>query len=184
VGLGGLFLVAGNKERASMADVFGDFLKKPDENNFRALRDCVIASPEYDFHATDLDELGEFVTGADYASATALSGTLMPNWLLSPRAHQLLGHAADHRGDLKMAGRENYMARACLHGLLASGDGTELKPYAVTHVPDEYDVLQALGKQPRSQRLVKNAGGSFDVFDCADGSEVWFDISAGAHGSL
>jgi hypothetical protein len=104
---------------------------------------------------------------------------LMPNWLLSPRVHFLLSTAADKLGDADMARREQYLAKVCLRGLLASGNGSEELPYLITHLPDEYDVLDALGKEMTGQRLVRSGPGACDVIACADGTEVWFDITAG-----
>jgi hypothetical protein len=161
-----------------MADALGDFLKQPNETNFRNLRELVITSPDYDFYSPDLDALGELVTAGDFAGALAMMPALMPNWLLSPRVHQLLSHAAEQQGDTKTAAREAYMAKATLHGLMATGDGTQLRPYAVTHVFDEYDILEALGRQPASQRHEANAAGGFDVITSTTGVETWFDVTA------
>jgi hypothetical protein len=162
---------------ATMADAFADFLDQPNEQNFLRLRDMVIASPEYNFYAEDLDELASLIENGDYDEARGRLPELMPNWLLSPRAHQLIGLAAAQAGDQDTAQRENIMAQACFVGLTQSGNGSQLRPFRVTHIADEYDLLEALGKETRSQRLVTTGNGSFDVFTCADGSELWFDIS-------
>jgi hypothetical protein len=158
-----------------MADAFADFLDQPNEQNFLRLRDIVIASPEYDFYAEDVEDLTALIAHGEYDEARARLPELMPNWLLSPRTHQLLALAAEQAGDKDTAQSENLMARACYVGLTQSGNGSQLRPFRVSHIADEYDLLEALGKDPRSQRLVSS--GSFDVFSCADGSELWFDIS-------
>lgn len=42
---------------------------------------------------------------------------------------------------------------------------------------DECDVLSAQGKRFASQQLVHEGGKSYDRMVCADGSELWFDVT-------
>jgi hypothetical protein len=160
-----------------MPDLFSDFMATPSGDTFVPLRAAVTDAPEYDFHANDVEELDQLVNDEDYEEVSARMGALMPNWLLSPRVHRLLAYAAGQLGDTETAQREGYLARACLRGLLQSGDGTPERPYLVTHVADEYDVLDYLKKDPVEQRQVVGPGGAFDVLLCEDDSELWFDIS-------
>ena len=60
-----------------------------------------------------------------------------------------------------------------------SGGGTQARPYLVTHIADEYDLLAVLGKEAASQRQVNSEGGAFDVITCSDASELWFDVTPG-----
>jgi hypothetical protein len=64
-----------------------------------------------------------------------------------------------------------------LQGLLSTGDGTRANPYIVCHGGDEYDVLEAIGLEPAGQSLVEDAGRLCDVVTCANGREVWFDVT-------
>jgi hypothetical protein len=165
-----------------MADEFSDFLADPTGATFLRLRERLLDSPGYDFHSGALDELEELINGGQYDAVPDKISELMPGWLLSPRVHQLAGHAAQETGDPARAAREGYLAKACLRGLLQSGDGSRARPYRVTHVADEYDVLDYLAKEVAEQRVVEGDGGAFDVIGCADGSQLWFDISAGLAG--
>lgn len=161
-----------------MPDPFIAFLEKPAGETFSALRDAVIAAPEYDFYSNDLTELEALAARGDLDLVVERLPSAMPNWLLSPRAHQLFSRAAEQTGDADLAQRENYLMKACLRGLAESGDGTAQRPYLVTHVSDEYDLLAALNKEVAQQRQVSNERGLFDVILCTDGSELWFDVSS------
>ena len=160
-----------------MADLFNDFLADPSAATFAALRDVLIKDPAYDFYATDIDDLDDLAERQDHQGVVSSFPAFMPNWLLSPRVHALVSRAAEQVGDKELATRERYLTEACLRAMLASGDGSELRPYPVTHVPDEYDLLEALDKEMARQRQHADEVSLCDVIECTDGSEIWFDIS-------
>ncbi len=162
-----------------MADLLIDFLERPTEESFVRLRAAVLSEPVYDFGAQDDADLAKLMEDGEFAAAAAMRSQLMPNWLLSPRVHQMLASAAESIGDKETAQSERYFARASLRGLLLSGDGAPERPYLVTHVADEYDLLATLDKAALTQRIVNTGSGSFDVITCRDGSEVWFDVTSG-----
>ena len=68
-------------------------------------------------------------------------------------------------------------AKKCIRGILSTGDGTADKPYQVTRVSDEYDVLGHLGILPQGQSLTLKNGKAFDRLQCG-GSELWFDVTS------
>jgi hypothetical protein len=107
----------------------------------------------------------------------------MPNLLLSPRAHGMAAMAADGLDDAAKAKAEREAAAKCVEGMLSTGDGSADKPFLVTRVSDEYDLLRHLKKARTSQGLRHKDGKSFDVMSCTDGTEVWFDITV-VFGSL
>jgi hypothetical protein len=72
---------------------------------------------------------------------------------------------------------EKAMGRLILKNILATGKGTKKKPYAVMRVEDEKDVLSALKKQAGAQFLMTDKSRVFDLMECSDGSEVYFDIT-------
>ena len=88
--------------------------------------------------------------------------------------------AAEQAGDAERGAFERDFAQACLRGILASGDGSRASPYRVTHVADEYDVLEAKGKDFAEQRQISGDDGVFDLITCGDGTQLWFDVTAGA----
>ena len=162
-----------------MPDEFSEFLADPSGENFLRLRQVVLDTPGYDFYSDDVSELEELVNNGQYDEVPGKLPELMPGWLLSPRVHQLVGVSARKTGDAERVAAQEYLAKACLGGLLQSGDGSRARPYRVTHVADEYDVLDYLGQGTTDQRVVTGDDGAYDVFTRADGSEVWFDASPG-----
>ena len=60
---------------------------------------------------------------------------------------------------------------------MATGDGSAKKPYLVSRVEDEYDVLSSAGKRSTRQGLRMDQGKSYDVIFTSDGGEVHFDVS-------
>src|SRR5258708_38364042 len=128
-----------------MSDPFIAFLEKPTGDTFSQLRSAVVEAPEYDFYSNDLEEMEQLAAAKNFPAAADRWSVAMPSWLLSPRMHQLIGDAARQTGNKDLAAREDYLVKACLRGLTASGDGSEQRPYLVTHASDEYDVLGALG---------------------------------------
>lgn len=95
----------------------------------------------------------------------------------SPRAHYFAGEAHAKLGELEQAEVERLAFSACLQGILSTGDGTRRKPYLISQIPDEYDVLKLLGLTCAKQRLVQRGRRSCDALTCHDGSTVWFNIS-------
>jgi hypothetical protein len=85
---------------------------------------------------------------------------------------------AKRSNDEKAARMDGYIGVACCKGIVATGDGTKRRPYLVTRISDEYDVVRYLGKQPARQALTGIGDRHFDVITCTDGSEIWFDITA------
>jgi hypothetical protein len=153
------------------------FLRESTPANFRRLRLAVLADPGYNGRSNQLNELGRLCSARQFAKARELAGSMMPCWLLSPRAHFLAGYAARETGDDDEAELAGLLMHACLRGILASGDGTPNRPYLVTHVSDEYDVIDALGQSVRTQTLAEANGRYCDVITCHDGRELWFDAS-------
>jgi hypothetical protein len=80
-------------------------------------------------------------------------------------------------GQQSRAKREASLMAACLAGMKATGDGSRARPFVVTRISDEYDLIHSLGKTSSQQRLVFADGSHFDVHDLVDGTTIWFDIS-------
>jgi hypothetical protein len=163
-----------------MPDAFADFLDSPSGPGFLRLREAMLATPGHDFASDALTGLSDLVDQGAYEAVPDKLAELMPDWLLSPRAHLLAAHAAQQDADADRAQFEQDFSQACLAGLLQSGDGSRSRPYRVTHVADEYDLLEALDKTSASQRRVGGEDGLFDLILCTDGSQLWFDIGAAA----
>jgi Domain of unknown function (DUF4919) len=163
--------------------LFRNYVTKPSIDNYLQLREAVAASPEYAPYGTSPDKACPLFDEGKFEEATALLRELIGNFLLNPRLHQFLSFAWHQQGNEDKAGFEFGIAKRCLDGILLTGSGEKEKPYLVLHVEDEYDVLRHLQKKPQTQSLVRDAERAYDVFQCEDGSSIWFDISI-PHGYL
>ena len=161
----------------SVRENYLEFLKKPSTEGFQSLRQQVAASDRYAPYSNELDMLMAALCAGHPQAAIDLFWRSFPNLLLSPLAHFIQSQAYL---DLKRADEaegEKAMGRLILKSILATGKGTKKRPYAVMRVEDEKDVLSALKKQAGTQFLVRDKSRVFDLLQCSDGSEVYFDIT-------
>jgi hypothetical protein len=154
------------------------FLQEQTLETFMLLRDAVLASPDYDPYNHYQSEAHALLEREEFAQVTEYLMSKIPGWILNPGIHKLLSFALHKLGDEERARMEFLLARAFLDGILLTGDGSEARPYLVSSVTDEYDVLDHLGKSLRQQSLVEKKGRRCDRFECEDGSQIWFDVSA------
>jgi hypothetical protein len=124
-----------------------------------------------------MSSIHELLDQGRYGDARTRLSESMPNLLLSPRAHLVLALIAEKTGDEKGSQMERYIASSCAEGILATGDGSKGSPYVVLRTSDEHDVVQYLGKEFTRQALINEEARHYDVITCADGSELWFDIT-------
>ena len=108
----------------------------------------------------------------------ALVAKSQPNLLLSPRAHRLAAEAVKRLGDPNLAATETAYATRCVDGILATGDGSESRPFLVARMSDEADLLDAKFKtQIDSQGLIFRDDQKYDKVLGRDGNTYWFDVS-------
>jgi hypothetical protein len=161
----------------SVKENFLEFLKKPSTEGFQGLRQQVAASDRYAPYSNELDMLMAALCAGEPQAAIDLFWRSFPNLLLSPLAHLMLSQAyLDLKRENEAEG-EKAMGRLILKSILATGKGTKKRPYAVMRVEDERDVLSALKKQAGAQFLMTDKSRVFDLMECSDGSEVYFDIT-------
>ncbi len=169
-----------------MADAFSDFLKELTADTFLAAS----GSPSSPIRGTTSTRqpsipLADLVEGDDYPAV--LRGGARPDAQLAAQSgvHLLLNHAGEKAGDTEAARREMYVgAGVPCAACSAAATGPRGRPYRVTHVPDEYDLLDQLGKEAAEQARVSGGDGTFDRIVCTDGTELWFDASPGVKSSL
>ena len=161
----------------SVKENFLEYLKKPSTEGFQSLRQQVAASDRYAPYSNELDVLVAALCAGDPQAAIDLFWRSFPNLLLSPLAHLMLSQAYLDLKKEDEAEGEKAMGRLILKSILATGKGTKKKPYAVMRVEDERDVLSALKKQAGAQFLIRDKSRVFDLLQCSDGSEVYFDIT-------
>ena len=161
----------------SVKENFLAFLNKPSVDGFVILRQQVAASERYAPYSNELDMLMAALCAGEPQTAIDLFWRSFPNLLLSPLAHFILSQAyLDLKREDEAEG-EKAMGRLILKSILATGKGTKKKPYAVMRVEDERDVMSVLKKQAGAQFLMTDKSRVFDLLQCSDGSEVYFDIT-------
>jgi hypothetical protein len=157
---------------------FRAFVDEPTPHRFRWLQRRIMASADYEPLALPLAELGELFMRARYGEVLEHVGDLADVWQLSPRLHLFAGLAADELGNSLEADQHRTAMQACLHGLLGTGDGTRKRPFSVTYLTDEMDVMKCLQQSDaRCQKLIAVGTKQCDVITCHDGSDVWFDVT-------
>ncbi len=161
----------------SARENFLEFLKKPSIEGFQALRQQVAASDRYAPYSNELDMLMAALCAGEPQAAIDLFWRSFPNLLLSPLAHFIMSQAYLDLKKENEAEGEKAIGRVILKSLLATGKGTKKRPYAVMRVEDERDVLSVLKKQAGAQFLMTDKSRVFDLLQCSDGSEVYFDIT-------
>jgi hypothetical protein len=152
-------------------------VKEATQENYLRVFKWVTSHASYSPYSNDLRDVAELVDANKYAAAQKKLAKGMPNLLLSPRAHLYAARAAEGLGDRKRVKAERLLARRCIEGILSTGDGSPNRPYLVTRVSDEYDVLDHLGKEKSQQGLRREDGKSYDMIQCTDGSLLCFDIT-------
>ena len=161
----------------SVRENFLEFLKKPTTEGFQSLRQQVAASDRYAPYSNELDVLAAALGAGHPQAAIDLFWRSFPNLLLSPLAHLMLSQAYLDLKTENEAEGEKAMGHLILKSILATGKGTKKKPYAVMRVEDERDVLSVLKKEAGAQFLMTDKSRVFDLLQCSDGSEVYFDIT-------
>jgi hypothetical protein len=154
-----------------------DFFQSPSRETYLALRELIISSDAYDPYSDEVEAAGALCEYKKTEEARDAMQKAMGNLMLSPRAHYLLGFLHSKLGNDQAAQMECAIAQACIEGILSTGDGTPHNPFIVVRTSDEYDVLEHFGKEMKKQALSEAGDKHFDVIECKDGAEFWFDIS-------
>lgn len=157
-------------------DLVSAYLAKPDESTLRDLRRAVVASPTFDPDLNLRVTLGPALRDGDHAEVAERLAALMPGAALNPTAHRMLSFALATLGDDAGARREAMMSRLSVSSVLASGDGTEDRPWSVLRVADEYDVLHAQQLTTTGQSASAESGRLVDRHVIDDGRTAWFVI--------
>ena len=153
------------------------FMLEPSPERFLRLRELVAQSPEYAPYSGGLKEGRELLAQGEFEEAADFFLSVMPNWILNPGIHVMLGFAFRQLGQEQHAQLEYALATGLVGGILSTGDGSEAQPYLILHTNDEYDLLQHLEKRSQGQALRQKGANFFDVLTCEDGSELWFDVT-------
>jgi|GEM_PF-1669102 len=153
------------------------FFELPGRATFLAARTAWLQQQVSPLTADELQSVGDLLAAGEAAAVIERVHGWKSRAAFSPRAHYFAGEAHAQLGELEQAEVERLAFSACLQGILSTGDGSRQKPYLISQIPDEYDVLKLLGLTCVKQRLVQRGRRSCDVLTCAGGSSIWFNIS-------
>jgi hypothetical protein len=160
-----------------MFQEFARFVELPSRATFLAARSAWLQLDVAPLTSAELQGVAQLLTAGEAAAVIEQVHAWKARAAFSPRAHYFAGEAHAQLGELDAAECERMVFTACLQGILATGDGSRRKPYLISQLPDEYDVLKLLGLTCEKQRLVQSGKRSCDVLSCHDGSQIWFNIS-------
>jgi hypothetical protein len=158
-----------------LLSILSTLIRTPTADAYRRAHRFVVASAQYAPYSNDFARIQVPYDAKRYSEVCDSFARMVPNWLLSPRAHMAVAAARKHLGDEQSALVAFGIARALLAAIRATGDGTPECPYLVVRVEDEYDVLADL-RRKNPTRQTTSAG--LDTFRFGDGATVVFDARA------
>lgn len=165
-----------NDTGPTLRDLVAAYLEDQDGERLARLRGAVVGSTSFDPDLDLVGELGPLMEQGRHREVVDAVTARMPGAALNPTAHLAMSAALEALGDGRAAERESIMARVAVSSVLATGDGTEERPWSVLRVADEYDVMRAQGITPVGQSVRGVEGRLLDRHETADGGAVWFVI--------
>jgi hypothetical protein len=156
---------------------FTRYLSDQSRDTFLELRELFSNSSTYKPYGSGLSTLISIVQSENYKEAKTLLSSIFSEMFLNPGVHNLASFVLSKLGSDDAAQFEHMLAFSLLRSILETGDGSKESPYLVLHVADEYDILAYLEKKPNQQRLERSGDKYFDIHECQDGSEIWFDVT-------
>lgn len=161
----------------ALAQLIESYLRTPDDANRRRVRDVLASRGNYDPEVSVERAAAPYLSTGSYAEVVQHLLDLMPGAMLSPVAHRLLADAYAQLGDAAAARHQTTLADLSMAALLASGNGSSTRPWAVLRVSDEHDVVAHFGRTSVHRRYEERDGRLLDVHVADDHSLVWFDVS-------
>ncbi len=163
---------------AAWRERFGEFVAEPTGARYRSLQDLVVSHPTFVPGPSALTRIFTAEQQQRDADVIAELNGSSPALVLSPVARFTAAKSAACMGNPIIALVEDTAGRACMKGLVATGDGSEASPYRVLYRAEVAVVLMALGTDARSDRTVRRGATVFQVVECLDERQRWFDVSA------
>ena len=160
-----------------MHEMLFRLLEEPSSDKFLEIRKIISESEWYSPYSTELYDINKCLMKEAYQDAIEKYHSTFPNLLLNPGVHFMLSYAYQGLGNEEMANFEKGVASFLMSFIMETGDGTRKHPYLVLRTSDEYDVLDALGKDRREQKLIEHKGRFLDLQTCSDGTEIYFDVT-------
>lgn len=161
-----------------LKDLLLQYLRDSNLENFLVLRESLLSFKGYDPYSTELDGIRSTLDKGDFEEAAQmLQDALFPNYFLSPGAHLQLGYVFEELGKPDESEFERMIGFQCFRGIELTGNGSLPKPYLVTRISDEYDVLMLKGLEFKNQKLMEQNDKKIDVVNTKDGQVLYFDVT-------
>jgi hypothetical protein len=162
-----------------MVDLYRKFLIEPTADRYRA---ALLAMANHSGDGVrSLLVLEQAHREGRFETIQSLVRQWARHFALSPRFHRLAAIAALELGDQEDAELERFTANACLEGIVASGDGSDARPFLISDRADAQEVLAKLNLKSLRQSLIENDGILCDVFEVRASAkstrEIWFSCA-------
>lgn len=168
------------REAGTALGAFEEWIASPTREGYAKLLDAVRSEPRYDATRHLAEHVVPLLEAGRYVHAERMLLEVFSAHVLSPSAHALLARCHDGLGEPDRAREERRLMELTMQALLHAGDGTELRPYPVVILSDEYDALDVLNIEP-STHLSREVGDDvLDTFEDASGRRVHFLLRGGA----
>ena len=154
-----------------------DFFTNPIFKNYLVAVKCLQQSKCYIPYSSELYEVNQLIEKNKIDKAYKFLLKNSANMILSPRFHWVMSFILNELKEDEDANLSFVISSNCIKGILSSGNGSKEKPYLITRISDEHDVLEHLEKILALQSLEKIERKSYDHLQCTDKSELWFDIT-------
>jgi hypothetical protein len=152
-------------------------IREGSQESFQALRAQFVQTSFFDPYNDHLTPMAELVRAGELAQAKERWEQDKMHLLLSPTAHLYAARIMEGLGDQRGAEMETYLAHLCMRGILESGDGTRERPYLVTCIADQHDVMGSMQAKSTFQSLEEDGDRRLDRHLLEGGGELWFDVT-------
>lgn len=159
-----------------MRDALFALVTNPTAATYGELLRQVTSQPDFQIYSDDMRLLRERFEAGDFAGVHQAINAVMRFWIHSPEIHLMAWSVARRLGDAETENLERRITEACIVGMQSSGDGSLTRPYQVAHVDDEYALLRFMNLQCTRQGSMARDGRTVDVFHCADGRTLHFEL--------
>lgn len=160
-----------------MPGAIEQFFSRPNKRTYLLARRVIVARSDYRIRESTLHDLQEQLNAGRYSEVLERADELCESLPLNARLYFLAGVAACELGRVPEADRYRERFQACLRGLLGTGDGTLKRPFIVTYLSDERDLLQSLGLRASRQSVVESRSRALDLLECEDGTVIYCEVS-------
>lgn len=162
-----------------MQDLLQKFFAHPGPRNYLRVRERLLSRRRGRARPMQLVNLVELFKGGSYQQVRRAIDEMMPAWALSPAVYWLGACAARELDDACEAEVDRFAYHACIQGIMATGAGSEDRPFLITYSSDIDEVLYQMKRVRQRLELQRGKRGLCDVAWCPSGEPFWFSLGEG-----